>query len=182
MKPISSVIFALCLLASGGLWADDPDGRLTTRTTTDLQPISFAEWDRILKKQVGNITVVDFWAGWCSPCIARFPHMVEMYHKYKDRGVRFISLNLDEQGDKESIQWANDFLAGISADFPNYHLEENMTEAFERLDLLGLPAVRVYARDGTEAHRLNGDNPYKQFTEKDVENAVLGMLAQNIGF
>ncbi len=104
--------------------------------------------------------------------------MVEMYHKYKDRGVRFISLNFDEQGDTESIDWANDFLKRIKAVFPNYHMDENMTAAFERLDLLGLPAVRIYDTDGTEAQRLSGDNPYKQFTEKDVENALLDLLNQ----
>ena len=104
--------------------------------------------------------------------------MVEMHHKYQDRGVSFISLNLDEQGDKESIVWANNFLGRIKADFPNYHMDENMTAAFERLDLLGLPTVRIYATDGTETHRLTGDNPYKQFTEKDVENAVLSLLTQ----
>lgn len=123
------------------------------------------------------MTVVDFWASWCSPCIERFPHMVEMHHKYKNRGVNFISLNFDEQGDQESINWANDFLRRTQAVFPNYHMDENMTDAFEKLDLLGLPAVRIYATDGTEIHRLSGDNPYKQFTDKDVETAVLGLLA-----
>ena len=165
------LICALCLLLANGSWAEGSD-------STDLQAISFTEWDRILEKQQGHITVVDYWASWCPPCIERFPHMVEMHHAYEDRGVRFISLNLDEQGDQESIEWANEFLARIGAVFPNYHMDENMTEAFERLDLLGLPAVRVFARDGSETHRLSGDNPNKQFTEKDVENAVLGLLNQ----
>ena len=53
-----------------------------------------------------------------------------------------------------------------------------MTDPFERLDLLGLPVVLVYATDGTGANRLSGDNPYKQFTEKDVEIAVLDQLNQ----
>ncbi len=178
MKQILRVIFALCLLAPVSICANEPNSASAARGSTDLQPISFAQWDGILEKQLGNITVVDFWAGWCSPCIKRFPHMVEMHHKYKDRGVSFISLNLDEQGDKESIDWANDFLERIKAVFPNYHMDENMSEAFERLDLLGLPTVRIYATDGTEAYRLSGDNPYKQFTEKDVENAILDLLAR----
>ena len=178
MKQISRVIFALCLLAPGSIWAEATSGHAAEQSNTDLQPISFAQWDDILEKQLGHITVVDFWAGWCSPCIKRFPHMVEMHHNYKDRGVRFISLNLDEQGDKESIEWANVFLASIRAVFPNYHMDENMTQAFERLDLLGLPTVRIYARDGTEAYRLSGDNPYQQFTEKDVEDAILDLLNQ----
>ena len=178
VKRVSSLLCALCLLATGSIWAQSSDIQSTEITATDLQSVSFAQWDAVLQGQHGHIAVVDFWAGWCSPCIERFPHMVELHHKYRDSGVRFISLNLDEQGDQESINWANDFLAGIKAVFPNYHMDENMTEAFEKLDLLGLPTVRIYATDGTEAYRLSGDNPYKQFTEKDVENAVLDLLAQ----
>jgi len=178
VKRFTGAIFYLCLVASGSSWAESADGHSTAPTTTDLVPISFVQWDGILEEQRGKITVVDFWASWCPPCIERFPHMVEMHHKYSDRGVRFISLNFDEQGDKESIDWANDFLGRIKAVIPNYHMDENMTEAFEQLDLLGLPVVRIYATDGTEAHRLSGDNPYKQFTEKDVENAVVDLLNQ----
>ena len=177
MKRGSQLLCTLCLLATGSSWAQGTDIQ-PTDSATDLQPVSFAQWDTVLQEQHGHITVVDFWASWCSPCIERFPHMVEMHHKYKDRGVRFISLNFDEQGDTESIDWANDFLARIKAVFPNYHMDENMTVAFERLDLLGLPAVRIYDTDGTETQRLSGDNPYKQFTEKDVENALLDLLNQ----
>ena len=81
-------------------------------------------------------------------------------------------------GDEESISWANDFLARIKAVFPNYHMNENMLTAFERLDLLGLPVVRIYASDGSEQYRLSGDDPNRQFSEKDVENAILGLLAE----
>jgi thiol-disulfide isomerase/thioredoxin len=176
VKQVGYVIVAFCLLSTASVWAQSTDGQSSAQSTTRLQATSFAQWDEVLRKQLGHITVVDFWASWCTPCIKRFPHMVKMHHEYKDRGVRFISLNLDESGDKESIDWANDFLARIRAVFPNYHMDENMSEAFERLDLLSLPAVHIYAEDGSETHRLSGDNPYKQFTEKDVEDAVLSLL------
>lgn len=153
-------------------------GAATALQSTDLQPVTFEKWDEVLANLDGQIVVVDYWAGWCSPCIERFPHMVEMHHRYRDRGVQFISLNLDEQGDTEAIEWANEFLARIGADIPNYHMDENMTDAFERLDLLGLPAVGVIDREGAEAHRLSGDNPFRQFTEQDVEDAVRELLGQ----
>ncbi|RZW13438.1 MAG: TlpA family protein disulfide reductase, partial [Desulfobulbaceae bacterium] len=126
----------------------------------------------------GRITVVDVWASWCPPCIERFPHMVALHHEYDERGVDFISLNLDEKGDTESLQWANDFLRKTNAVFPNYHMDENMMAAFERLDLLGLPVVLIYNPDGSEAYRLTGDDPNNQFDDRDVEDAVLTLLGQ----
>jgi thiol-disulfide isomerase/thioredoxin len=170
VRPALRLLLALYLLAPLGAQAQDASA------STDLQPISFTEWDAVLENLRGSIVVVDYWASWCPPCIERFPHMVDMHHEYTDRGVQFISLNLDERGDAEALDWCNDFLARVKAEFPNYHVEENMTAAFERLGLLGLPVVRVYAPDGAEAYKLTGDNPYRQFTEQDVENAILELL------
>jgi len=153
-------------------------GAAPAQQSTDLEPVTFGQWDQVLAGLRGRVVVVDYWAGWCSPCIERFPRMVELHRRYRDRGVQFVSLNLDEQGDAEAIEWANDFLARIGAEIPNYHVDENMTEAFERFDLLGLPAVGILGRDGAEAYRLSGDNPFRQFTEQDVEDAVRELLAR----
>lgn len=172
MTPVLRLLLALCLFASAGCQAQE------SAVGTDLRPVSFAEWDAALEELRGSIVVVDYWASWCPPCIERFPHMVKMHHDYADRGVRFVSLNLDEHGDTEALDWSNEFLARVKAGFPNYHLAENMSAAFERLDLLGLPTVRIYAPGGEEAYKLTGDNPYQQFTEKDVEDAVLELLGR----
>lgn len=37
---------------------------------------------------------IDFWATWCGPCIAEFPHIKES--EKKNPGVQFISLSIDE--------------------------------------------------------------------------------------
>jgi hypothetical protein len=57
-------------------------------------------------------------------------------------------------------------------------MNENLLEAFERLDLLGIPTVLVYGSDGREHFRLTGDNPNNQFTDQDVESAIKSLLAQ----
>ena len=36
--------------------------------------------------------VVDFWATWCGPCIASFPHMRELVDKYKDQLVVILGV------------------------------------------------------------------------------------------
>src|SRR4051812_2372285 len=40
----------------------------------------------------GKIVVLDFWATWCGPCIASFPHNNELAAKYAGQGVVFIGV------------------------------------------------------------------------------------------
>ena len=36
--------------------------------------------------------LLDFWAVWCGPCIATFPHLKEWNEKYKDKGLVIVGL------------------------------------------------------------------------------------------
>jgi len=55
---------------------------------------------------------------------------------------------------------------------------EKIPTAFEKLGLLGIPAVYVYDRGGKLVERLTADDPNAQFTDEDVERAIREQLAQ----
>lgn len=166
----------LCLLLALGGGCTAGDEPATRADAITLMPVSFAQWDQKLSAYPPDVVVVDLWATWCVSCLERFPHMVDLWRRYRDRGVRFVSLNLDDHQDREALADALVLLQQFGAAFENYHLDENLMQAFERLDLLGIPAVFVYDRTGALTARLSGDDPNRQFSEADVEAAILALL------
>ena len=42
-----------------------------------------------------KVTVIDFWASWCAPCMRAVPDMVQLWNKYKDKGLGIIGISLD---------------------------------------------------------------------------------------
>ncbi|MGC8644155.1 MAG: TlpA family protein disulfide reductase [Isosphaeraceae bacterium] len=49
-----------------------------------------------LESLKGKYVLVDFWATWCSPCLAELPRLQEAYRKYKGAGFEIVSVSLDE--------------------------------------------------------------------------------------
>jgi thiol:disulfide interchange protein len=139
--------------------------------------VTYEELQQQLAARRGAIVVVDLWATWCLPCLERFPHMVQLWRQYSEQGVRFVSLCLDDPEDAAALTQARRFLAASGAGFDHFLMNEVVTDAFEKLDLLGIPAVFVYDADGTLRHRLTGDDPRDQFTDEDVDEAIRELLA-----
>ena len=177
----AAALLAALVLAACGERAEAPPSPATAPAAPDpqaMQVVGFDGWQQALGANRGSVVVVDLWASWCVTCIERFPAMVTMSQRYRDKGVRFLSLNLDDREDAAAIEWSQKFLRGLGAGIAHYRLDENLMQAFERLDLLGIPVVLVYDRSGAEAARLTGDDPNNQFDEDDVEQAIQGLLAK----
>ena len=67
-----------------------------------------------LSSMKGKVVIVDFWASWCKPCRAENPFVVELYNKYKDKGLDIFSVSLDLNKDawlkaieQDKLVWKN---------------------------------------------------------------------------
>ena len=44
-----------------------------------------------------NYVLIDFWAGWCTPCRQENPNLVNLYKQYKDKGFDIFGVSLDRR-------------------------------------------------------------------------------------
>ena len=89
------------------------------RIGTEAPPFNVADFKGNpvdLSKYKGNIVIIDFWATWCDPCIQEFPKVKKMYNKFKDKGVQFIGISLDDDIEdlrgfvkQEEVEWPQVF-------------------------------------------------------------------------
>lgn len=42
-----------------------------------------------------KLTVLDFWATWCKPCVSSIPKLNNIYNEYSTQGIEFIGVNVD---------------------------------------------------------------------------------------
>ena len=66
-----------------------------TSKTPDDKPISLSDY-----AGKGKYVLIDFWAGWCTPCRNANPRLVRLYNQYKDKGFEIVGISFDR--DKET--------------------------------------------------------------------------------
>ena len=42
-----------------------------------------------------KLTLIDFWATWCKPCVKAIPELNKIYDIYKNQGVEIIGISCD---------------------------------------------------------------------------------------
>lgn len=139
----------------------------------------FIKGEKVGELKKGKTYIVEFWATWCGPCIAVFPHLSDLTKKYegqittvsvntwdyprgqnedKDTHVKRVSEFVEKQGDKMAYN--------IVLDDANDTIAKTWMTAAGRN---GIPCAFIVNEDGVIAwigHPATMDKPLEQIVNK----------------
>ncbi len=129
-----------------------------TMTTPDGEELSVTD-----EVEQHELTILDFWASWCQPCVREMPNMVALYDAYHDKGLGIIGISLDEDHD----QWTK-AIKSLGLKWPQISdLKGWHSYAAEMFQVQAIPHMIVVDKNGTILQRgLRGEALSKFVAEK----------------
>lgn len=127
----------------------------STNIGGNFPEVIFNSNDKLVKSDFANykVTLIDYWATFCAPCIKDLPKLVELYAKYRNRGVNFISVT--DENKKEKIDLALKILENNKVSWKN-HFDINK-EFPKKLNALGYPLQILVDSNGKIIARKLGE-------------------------
>ena len=114
----------------------------------------------------GQVVYLDFWASWCKPCRKSFPWMNAIEEKFKHRGFKVISINLD----KDSLLMDN-FLIKYPAMF--LVIQDPKATIADLYQIQSMPSSYIIDAEGYVAFSHVGFFEKKQLQyEKEIESLL----------
>ncbi len=169
--------------------------RLDAIVGSDAAPLNIKDWingtpltDEDLQ---GKVVLLDFWAIWCGPCIATFPHLREWQEQYADQGLVIIGVtNYYNFVWDEASQRATRSTEKVSPDqeqetlvkFAEHHeLEHRFAIAedgslAEFYGVSGIPHAVVIDRKGKVQLMRIGSG---EAATNDIEQAIMKAIAES---
>ncbi len=145
------------------------------KPAVSLQIKGYDEVAAAVAAHKGKVVVLDAWSTSCDPCIKEFPHLVELHKKHGADKIACISLSCDFEGlgkPEEQLPKVLKFLTEQGATFQNFLGREDSDTLFGKLKIPSIPAVFIYAKDGTLAKKIDAEFSYT----KDVNPLVDELL------
>jgi len=118
-----------------------------------------------LSKLRGKLVVVNFWATWCGPCRAEIPGFMDVYEKYKSKGLEIVGVSLDEGGWND----VKPFVKQFNIPYPIVLGNQRVAEKYGNIE--AIPTTFIVDKDGNIVSRHIG-----YMKEEDFESAVKSYL------
>ena len=134
MRIIGVMAVVFLLLMGTAIRAQEPDFRLR-----DLDN----KWKEYSDLKGNELTIIDFWATWCQPCVRSIPLLNEMAQEFESKGVNFIGVSIDGPRNQSKIQ---PFWLSMGVKYPV--IRDIDSELMSDLGVTAVPTLLMYDSSG----------------------------------
>jgi DsbE subfamily thiol:disulfide oxidoreductase len=113
----------------------------------------------------GDVTVVNFWASWCTPCRSETPELDNLWKSYRAKGVRFVGVDYEDHRDA-----AVKFARSLHLAYPI--VTDSDGKIGDAFGIVGLPTTFIVAPGGRIRYVIAGKLRVPAFT--DALGSLLG--------
>lgn len=163
--------FSLVALCFAAPIQSQPADAAKRAPAVTVQPIDLNGLKTLFKRDPAKPRplLVNFWATWCDPCREEFPELVKIDKDYRDKGLEFVAISLDDVAEiKEGVP---QFLGKMGATMPAFLLSDNdpgPAITFVDPNWSGaLPATLLYDREGKIVYKHFG-----RFKDAELRAAI----------
>jgi len=110
-----------------------------------------------------SLTLVHFWATWCSPCIKELPALLTFMER-QDNNRSLILIAVDSQNNTKRYLTSNGIKHTV--------LVDQYGKAMHGFDIKTIPTTLIYNREGILIKKITGAVDWQSDLIKDNLNAV----------
>ena len=92
----------------------------------------------------GKVSIINFWATWCGPCLVEIPNLIELKNEYKDKPFQIIGISTDDY--LEDVMQFNEYQP---FNYPVIMANKQVYEMFP--PPMGIPFTIVLDKNGNVA-------------------------------
>ena len=112
------------------------------------------QWKEFEDVKGNELTVIDFWATWCQPCLRSIPLLNEMSGDFEDMGVKFVGVSVDGPRNQSKIK---PLIHSLGIRYPI--LRDLNSELMSELGVTAVPTLLVYDNKGELIYFHEGFRP-----------------------